>query len=609
MTLEAATGASGPSAPSWELIASEKRQALLASIPEEWRIPPGLLPPEAEDDVTNWPETSGWFTPDELAITNSTASELVPRLASGELSSAAATMAFCKRAAAAHQLTNCLSETCFDRAVRTARERDLHLARTGSPVGPLHGLPISLKDNFNLRGLDATLGFASHVGDAAEADSTLARVLEDAGAVFYVKTNTPTAMMIAESVNNVFGRTVNPLNRKTTSGGSSGGESALLAMKGSPLGVGSDIGGSLRIPAACTGLFTLRPSYGRFPVRNCRSGMPGQEAVQSVNGPMARALADIAMYSRAVAGSQPWLADPRCLPMPWREVHLPSKLKIGVMWHDNMVRPTPPVTRALRAAVAKLGAAGHEVVEWDPADQREGLDLLARMFVADGGTAIRKQLERTGEPWRPEMEQFRVATQLTTYEMWNLQLERVDFQNRYLDRWNEAGLDAILCPTIPFNTVRNGSFKHVGYTGVYNVLDYSCLSFPTGLTVDKAVDRIDERYRPLGSDCEAINTGCKSQRVSQVWRKPDKRPALMIDLIVQAPKTVPNRSIMPSRGHGHGQGAVAVCMEASVHSARAPNTVQDANTSPLKQAARALHHHMVPHGLGDMPLQLPGAMF
>ncbi|QUC22806.1 uncharacterized protein UV8b_07047 [Ustilaginoidea virens] len=507
MTLEAATGASGPSAPSWELIASEKRQALLASIPEEWRIPPGLLPPEAEDDVTNWPETSGWFTPDELAITNSTASELVPRLASGELSSAAATMAFCKRAAAAHQLTNCLSETCFDRAVRTARERDLHLARTGSPVGPLHGLPISLKDNFNLRGLDATLGFASHVGDAAEADSTLARVLEDAGAVFYVKTNTPTAMMIAESVNNVFGRTVNPLNRKTTSGGSSGGESALLAMKGSPLGVGSDIGGSLRIPAACTGLFTLRPSYGRFPVRNCRSGMPGQEAVQSVNGPMARALADIAMYSRAVAGSQPWLADPRCLPMPWREVHLPSKLKIGVMWHDNMVRPTPPVTRALRAAVAKLGAAGHEVVEWDPADQREGLDLLARMFVADGGTAIRKQLERTGEPWRPEMEQFRVATQLTTYEMWNLQLERVDFQNRYLDRWNEAGLDAILCPTIPFNTVRNGSFKHVGYTGVYNVLDYSCLSFPTGLTVDKAVDRIDERYRPLGSDCEAINTG------------------------------------------------------------------------------------------------------
>ncbi|KFG77592.1 acetamidase [Metarhizium anisopliae] len=490
---------------SWEQIGARKRQELLASIPKEWLIPADVLPAETEDDVTSWPETCGWFTAEELAITNASATELIPRLASGELSCEQVTRAFCKRAAAAHQLTNCLSETCFDRAIKTAKERDRHLEQTGKPVGPLHGLPISLKDNFNLEGLDATVGFVSLVGDAAKADSTLAQLLENAGAVFYVKTNTPTAMMIAESVNNVFGRTVNPLNRKTTSGGSSGGESALLAMKGSPMGVGSDIGGSLRIPAACTGIFTLRPSSGRFPVRNTRSGMPGQEAVQSVNGPMARTLDDITMYTKNVVDGQPWLLDPRCLPMPWRDVQLPNRLRIAVMWHDNMVRPTPPVTRALGEVVSKLQAAGHDVVEWDPADQKEGLELLGRMFVADGGTAIRKQLERTGEPWRPEMEQYRNAKELSTYEMWNLQLERVDFQNRYLDRWNRAGIDAILCPTIPFNTVKNGSFKHVGYTGVFNVLDYSCLSFPTGLAVDKAIDRIEELYQPLGSDCEAIN--------------------------------------------------------------------------------------------------------
>lgn len=344
--------------------------------------------------------------------------------------------------------------------MQTATERDECLRRTGKTVGPLHGLPISLKDNFNLRGLDATVGFASHVGDAAKSDSTLAQLLEQAGAVFYVKTNTPTAMMIAESVNNVFGRTVNPLNRRTTSGGSSGGESALLAMRGSPLGVGSDIGGSLRIPAACTGIFTLRPSSGRFPVRNTRSGMPGQEAVQSVNGPMARTLDDIDMYTRSVVNSQPWLQDPRCLPIPWRQTELPKHLKIAVMWHDNMVRPTPPVARALREVVSQLKSAGHQIVEWDPVDQKEGVQLLGRMFVADGGTAIRKQLERTGEPWRPEMETYRVAKELGTYDMWNLHLERVNFQNRYLDRWNKAGIDAILCPTIPFSTAKNGTFKH-----------------------------------------------------------------------------------------------------------------------------------------------------
>lgn len=235
-------------------------------------------------------------------------------------------------------------------------------------------------------------------------------------------------------------------------------------MKGSPVGVGSDIGGSLRIPAACTGIFALRPSAGRFPVRNMRSGMPGQEAVQSVIGPMARTLQDITLSTKTVVDARPWIRDPRCLPIPWRDVEVPSCLKIAVMWHDNMVRPTPPVTRALREVFTRLEKAGHEVVEWDPIDQREGLTLLSRMFVADGGVAIRKELERTGEPWRPELEQYRLAPELSTYEMWNLHLERVSFQNRYLDRWNEAGIDAIICPTIAFNTVKHGAFRH-GKTG------------------------------------------------------------------------------------------------------------------------------------------------
>lgn len=124
----------------------------------------------------------------------------------------------------------------------TAAALDEQLERTGQPLGPFHGLPVSLKDNFNLKGLDATVGFASHVGCPAERDAALAELLEEAGAVFYVKTNVPTAMMMAESVNNVFGRTVNPRNRSLTSGGSSGGESALIVMRGSPLGVGTDIG-------------------------------------------------------------------------------------------------------------------------------------------------------------------------------------------------------------------------------------------------------------------------------------------------------------------------------------------------------------------------------
>lgn len=109
-------------------------------------------------------------------------------------------------------------------------------------MGPLHGLPISLKDHFKLKGCDSLAGFTTYIGQPTPTYSTLPPVLEALGAVFYVKTSTPTAMMLAETVNNIIGRTVNPLNRQTAVGGSSGGEAALLALKGSPLGVGSDIG-------------------------------------------------------------------------------------------------------------------------------------------------------------------------------------------------------------------------------------------------------------------------------------------------------------------------------------------------------------------------------
>ncbi|KAI1075386.1 amidase [Whalleya microplaca] len=498
----------------WEALAAKKRQDLYDSIPEEWRVPSHLLPPDSQEDVMGFPETSGWFTAEELEITNSTASELLPKLASGQLKSETVTRAFCKRAVAAHQLTNCLSETCFARALSTAQALDAHLAQTGQPVGPLHGLPISLKDNFNLAGLDSTVGFASHVGDPAPYDAVLAGLLQEAGAVFYVKTNVPTAMMIAETVNNVFGRTVNPRNRRLTSGGSSGGESALIAFKGSPCGVGTDIGGSLRIPAACTGIFTLKPSFGRFPTLRCRSGMPGQEAVQSINGPLTRTLEDLELYSRTIISSSPWRLDPRCLPLPWRQPSLPARLKLAVLWDDGMALPTPPVTRALTHAAERLRAAGHEIVTWSSEDQAQGQALLNRMFVADGGQAIRRQLERTGEPWRPEMQWYAEARELGALEYWNLHLERQEYQRRYLQRWLGAGIDAILCPTTPYSSVENGKFKHVGYTGVFNVLDYACISFPTGVKVDKSVDvPLGDTYKSLTELDKAIQSEYNAEAV------------------------------------------------------------------------------------------------
>ncbi len=118
------------------------------------------------------------------------------------------------------------------------------------------------------------------------------------------------------------------------------------------------------------------------------------------------------------------------------------------------------MARALAVVADKLAAAGHDMVEWDPVEHASALDILLRMFVADGGRSLRKELDRVGEPCREELTWFDVATEMGTYDMWQLHLARNDICKRYLDRWQDAGIDAILCPTTPFSGVQNGKFKH-----------------------------------------------------------------------------------------------------------------------------------------------------
>lgn len=143
------------------------------------------------------------------------------------------------------------------------------------------------------------------------------------------------------------------------------------------------LGGSLRIPAACTGIFTLRPSFGRFPNSQTKSGLAGQESVLSVNGPLARTLDSVKLWASAVINSQPWLKDVKCLPIPWRQIEPKKRLKIAVMWDDGIVRPTPPIRRALRETVEKLRKAGHEIVDWKPTGHEKAIEILV-MIISSG---------------------------------------------------------------------------------------------------------------------------------------------------------------------------------------------------------------------------------
>ncbi|KAK3053928.1 hypothetical protein LTR09_005208 [Extremus antarcticus] len=491
----------------WEEISIKAQEKLKSSLPAEWCIPEDKLPPKGQKDVTIVPKECGLLSDLELGITDSYATSIVKKIAAGEWKAEDVTRAFCKRAVIAHQLTNCLTVVMFDAALARARKLDEHFSKTGKTVGPLHGLPVSLKDNFNIPGYPSSVGFTSWALEPMEQESTIVGILRELGAVAYVKTNVPTAMMIAETANNCYGRTTNPLNRNLTSGGSSGGESALIALRGSPLGVGTDIGGSLRIPAACTGIFTLRPSYGRFPHFDARSGLAGQESIGSVHGPMARSVEDLRLFTDNVANASPWLKDPKCIPMPWRSVELKQRPKIGVLWSNGIVTPTPPVQRALRKVFAMLKSKNYDIVDWPATDHTEANEIVGRLFVADGGKSVHKILEPTSEPWRPEMKDYSEAPELSVYDLWQLQKQRTALQKKYLDRWAACeGLDAILGPTTPYAAPKAGCFKGVSYTSIFNLLDYSSTSFPTEVLGDKSVDVYPADFKSMGEIDETAKT-------------------------------------------------------------------------------------------------------
>ncbi|KAJ8595435.1 general amidase [Rhizopogon salebrosus TDB-379] len=497
--------------PHWTHLAAEKKQRQLNSIPKDWLVTP---PPDSTLDVTGFPETCGVLTARDIEITNTLLDVLLEKLASGEWTSVDVTTSFYKRAVVAHQLVNCLTEIFVDRALARAAELDDHLKKTGKVVGPLHGLPISLKDQLCMKGLETTMGYVSWIGQYAEKNAVLVDILLECGAVPFVRTNIPQTLMWGETFNYIFGRTTNPHNRSLTSGGSSGGEGALVALKGSPLGVGSDIGGSIRGPSAFCGLHGLRPSYGRIPYGGAVNSLEGQDSLPSVFGPMTNSIAGVKIFMKAVIDAKPWLNDPLAVRKKWDEDeynlvdHGSGKdLCFGIMWDDDIVVPHPPIRRAMEMTKAALEKAGHKVVDWKPL--KHGLlgDVARNIFNAGSAEDFMIVTSATGEPIVSTMELDSAdpiippirpkSGGITAYQLWQQQKLRRDTRKEYLDHWeataSETGtgrpVDAIICPTAGYAAHPHGKSIYHNYTTVWNALDYPAEVFPVTV-VDPILDAV-----------------------------------------------------------------------------------------------------------------------
>ncbi|GAA96941.1 uncharacterized protein L969DRAFT_96833 [Mixia osmundae IAM 14324] len=492
-----------------------KKAAQAALIPNEWRI----KVPKSLKNVLDIPRRAGILSKKELLITELDDVDIaLAKLATGEWSSYEVTLAYCKRAAIAHQLTNCLTEILFDDALAQARELDEYLALHGRPKGPLHGIPISLKDQFPIDGVEITMGYACWLGRISDSNAVLVDVLREAGAVFHCRTNVPQTLMWAETYNHVFGLTVNPYNRALTSGGSSGGEGALIALRGSILGVGTDIGGSVRIPAACNGLYGFRPSTGRIPYQGAMNSMVGQETVESVIGPLARSLSTIKKFYQVVLNAECWRRDPKILDLPFRQDHYEltangghdAKYSFAIIKTEGYVLPDPPILRALSIVADALREQGHEILDWDASDHREGVELINEIFQADGGADFIEQVGVSGET---HILSERSGAALSTLEVWKLNHRKETYRKQYLDKWEKAispmtgrVVDAIISPVAPHTAPKHGQYIYCGHTSIWNLLDYPSCAFPV-TKVQASLDAPDPAFKPLSG----LDAQCNAQ--------------------------------------------------------------------------------------------------
>ncbi|KAH7071237.1 amidase signature domain-containing protein [Paraphoma chrysanthemicola] len=496
-------------------------EAFAAKVPNELRLPATFFssPPS---NVSSVPAKCGLLTSKEVRITeNYDATGLAEAIAHKKLTAVEVATAFSKRSIIAHQLTCCLTQWFMDEAIKQAEELDDYLEKNGKTIGPLHGVPVSIKEHMPVAGTYSSAGcIASTTLD--EKDCHMVALLRSMGAVFYCKTNQPQAIMHLESTSH-YGRTLNPFNIHLSSGGSSGGEGALVSMKGSVMGVGSDIGGSIRCPSAFCGIYGFKPTSCILPMNDMISHPFSAELnILGCPGPMCRSLRDLELFTKLMIDSKPWLEDPKLIPIPWTglQTSIASKpLRIGIVEHDGFIIPQPPVRRAIAWAKKRLSdpanAGAFEVKTFNPYKSREAVSYTRRMYWPDGGAVVKDAFASGGEPilslteWGlSDAEKYGM---LNAEDVNQLVGERDQFRIDFVKSWAAQNVDVVIAPAFVGPACAHDTAFYWSYTALWNLVDYPGVVFPTPIKAEKG-EKYAEDYKPLGKECA---------HVKELWEQTD----------------------------------------------------------------------------------------
>jgi amidase len=502
----------------WNAISIRARQSVLEAIPLKWRLPEGYEKPLL--NLQRVARECGIMTERQLELTDLTASELIPRIVGGELTAAEVTEGFCALAAIAQQLVNCLTDFFPQEAIEIAKSVDREFSKTGKIVGPLHGLPIAIKDTFDVKGKRTTVGcVAWYDSPMPDEDAALVRVMRDSGAIIFARTTMPQTGMALETVSPLFGRTLNPYNSKFGAGGSSGGDGALVAMHGAPCApLSTDIGGSIRAPAAFNGLYGMRPSSERVARTGLASTKLGLVSIKSSCGPCCHNMSDLKLLTKLVLTHLTIPHEPCCIPGFWNQVSPKAKLAIGIMVTDGVVDPHPPVTRALKEVASKLRAAGHDVIEFKPpVDLWQAALTTWALYFQTGAKEIKAALAASGEPpiaqFQHNLDVFQTR-ELAAAEIFKCHNDQLAYKAAFVKAWdatiNETStrqpIDCIICPSATMAGSPHDFPLWWGYTTIWNLIDYPSIIMPIeSFKIDPIRDAKVLNYKPRDNPFDKPN--------------------------------------------------------------------------------------------------------
>lgn len=406
----------------------------------------------------------------------------------------------------------------------------------GKVLGPLHGVPLSIKSSIEVEGLRCEAGSRLRTGFVGAQDAPLVARLRNAGAIILGATNTPELLMAWETDNLLYGRTKSPWGLDRTPGGSSGGEAAAIAAGISAGGVGSDGGGSIRVPAHFSGICGLKPTPGRIPSTGHFPPSGGPFALIGVVGPMARTVADLKLLFEVMQGPDDGDSCAAPVPLVWPSDHEVKHLRVGYFEDDGRSPVTPETRLAVRTAAEALSRAGFRVEPFRPEGLEEARELWKKFFVKVAGMLIGPMFHGREHDQSPTLRQFlewsAAEPQLTGDSLLDAWIRRDALHASFLRQMREYPI--LLCPAAAIPAFRHGerSWQIEGktvnyldawsYTEWFNLLGNPAAVVPVSHTSEGLPIGVQIVGRPWQEE-QVLSVAAVVEKECDAWRIPPIR--------------------------------------------------------------------------------------